>query len=139
MELLLYDKSNAFKQNASIFCFFMFFALTFLNSNSITFCFTLTWRHTNYDRIKFFPLIQKIIKETKSKYRNIGSNHSEVFYKIDIMALEPLNKCFKNTCEPADFWGKNWCCQNLSQEAFKHLCFKHFKELLMIYRKLTNS
>ena len=65
MELLLHGKSNAFKQNASIFCFFMFFALTFLKSNSITFCFTLTWRHTNYDTIKFFLLIQKIIKEKK--------------------------------------------------------------------------
>ena len=41
------NENNAFKRNASLFCIFMFFALTFLISNSITNRFTLTWRHSN--------------------------------------------------------------------------------------------
>ena len=35
------NKNNAFKRNASLFCFFMFF-FVFLKSNTITFCFCLT-------------------------------------------------------------------------------------------------
>ena len=49
------NKNNDFKGNAVLFCFFFFFVRTFLKSNSITFCFSVTWRHTNYQTIKFFP------------------------------------------------------------------------------------
>ena len=38
----------------------------------------------------------------------MGSSHPEVLYKIGFITLQPKNKCFKNTCEPADFLGKSW-------------------------------
>ena len=58
-----------------------FFALTFFKSNLITFCFSLslTWRHTNYETIKFLRLclqnsnrnekVNKYVKHLKQPLR----------------------------------------------------------------------
>ena len=52
----------------AFFCFFMFF-FVFLKSNSITFRFSLTWRHTNYRTIKSFPLyLQKSKRNEKQTH-----------------------------------------------------------------------
>ena len=45
-----------------------FFELTFLKSNSITFRFSLTERHTTYQTVEFFWLYLQNSKRNESKY-----------------------------------------------------------------------
>ena len=124
-----------------------FFALRFFISNSITFRFSLSLTDVTpiIRRSNFFGSIYNIQKETKCKTWNIASSHSEVFCKIGFITLLPQNKCFENienTCEPADFLGKNWkTCNFTIAELFhrkiSNICVSNIKERKDYYRRTS--
>ena len=77
-----------------------------LGKTSFSFKFNLT-SHLSDDQTPS-ALFAKFKKKRKVNTSSIGDSHSEVFYKIGFMTLQPENKCYKNTCKPADILGKNW-------------------------------
>ena len=126
------------KEIKAFFCFFMFFTLTILKSNSIKFRFSLTWRHTNYQTIKFSPSIYKIQKETKSKYMNYRKQPPKRFFtrfvlwqfnpKINTSIYLRTNWFFRENWyrpvtlpEPNSF---TVSCQAFLFQNNKHFCFR---------------
>ena len=64
---MFFNKNNAFKRNTSLLCFFMFFRTNdfHVKLDNISFLWTLTWRHTNYQTIKFRRLYLQYSKRNE--------------------------------------------------------------------------
>ena len=104
------NKNNAFKRNTSLFFVSLcFFALTFLKPNSITFRFSLTWRHTNYRTIKFFPLYLQNPKNKRKVYMKHWKQAVRRFLAI-IKWLEALRLGITMTFQGTgwNFANKQW-------------------------------
>ena len=56
VKYLFFNKSNAFKRNASLFYFYVFFRANVSEVKLYNISFLFIWRYTNYQAIKFFLL-----------------------------------------------------------------------------------
>ena len=113
---------------------YIFFALTFLKSNSITFCFylSLTSGYTNYQKIKFFQLYLKFKKKSefmKHQKQPLSGFLQNRFYdnfkpKINTSKIPVNHLIFQGRI------GKDlqlYYNQTIPQQVFKHVSSKHFK------------